>query len=60
MLEDEGVGLVDFSYKYWGAVPPDTYINGTVPIDAGYRSQDIEVTNFCVLPFINSPGDHRA
>ena len=60
MLEAEGVRLVEFSHKYWGAVPPNTYITGTIPIDAGYRSPDIEVTNFCMLPFINSPADHRA
>ena len=59
MLEAEGVGLVEFSHKYWGKTPPNIYINGTIPIDAGYRSTDIEVTNFCMLPFINSPGDHR-
>ena len=60
MLESEGVGLVELSHKYWGAVPPNTYINGTIPIDARYRSQDIEVTHFCMLPFINSPSDHIA
>ena len=54
------MGLIEFSHKYVGVVPPNTYINGTIPIDAGYRSPDIEVMNFCMLPFINSPGDHRA
>ena len=41
MSEVEGVGLVEFSYKYWWSAPPsNTYINGTIPIDAGYRSPD--------------------
>ena len=60
MLEAEGVGLVEFSYKYWGPIPPNTYINGTILIDTGYRSPDIEVTNFCMLLSINSPGNYRA
>ena len=60
MLETKGVGLVEVSHKYWGAVPPNIYSNGRIPIDAGYKSPDVEVTNLCMLPFINSPGDHRA
>ena len=32
MLEAEGVGPVDFSHEYLVAVPPNTYINGTIPI----------------------------
>ena len=36
MLDTEGVGLVEFSHKYWGPIPPNTYINGTIPTDAGY------------------------
>ena len=60
MLEAEGVGLVEFSHKSWGSVPPHTYIDGKIPIDASYCSPDVEITNFCMLPFISSPGDHRA
>jgi len=36
MLEAEGVGLVEISHKYWGTKSPNTYINGTIPTDAGY------------------------
>ena len=59
-LETEGVGLIEFSHKSWGAVPFNLYINGIMPIDAEYRSQDVDVTNFCMLPIITSPMDHRA
>ena len=59
-VESEGVGLVEFSHKYCGPIPPNKCTNGTIPIDAGYRSPDIKVTHFCMLSFINSPGDHRA
>ena len=60
MLEAEGVGLEEFSHKYWGRKPPNTYINGEIPIDAGYKTPDIEVTAFCMLRFMKSPGDHRS
>ena len=65
MLEAKEVGLIEFSHKYWGLVPPNTHINGTIPIDAGCRSPDIEVTHSCMLPFINrvpattEPGSQR-
>ena len=60
MLEAEGVGLVEFSHKSWDGVPPHTYLDGKIPIDASYSSPDVEITNFCMLSFINSSGDHRA
>ena len=60
MLEAEGVGLEEFSHKYWGRKPPNTHINGDIPIDAGYKTPDIEVTAFCMLRFMESPGDHRS
>ena len=31
-----------------------------IPIDSGYRPPDVESVNFCILLFVNSPGDHRA
>ena len=34
-------------------------MNGLIPIDAGYRSPEIEIIYFCMLPFANSPGDQR-
>ena len=60
MLEAEGVCLVEFSHKSWGVVPPNMYINGKDPIDAGYKSPDIEVEKFYMILFINSPVSHRA
>ena len=36
------------------------HINIIIPIDAGYRSSYVEVKMFCMLPFINSPDNHRA
>ncbi len=42
----------------WG--PTYTHINGSIPIDGGYKSPEIEVLNVYMLPFLDSPGDHRA
>ena len=60
MLESEGFGLIEVSYKSWDTVPPNTYLNRNIPIDAGYCTPDMDITNFCMLPFINCPRDHRA
>ena len=60
MLGAEGVDLVEFSHKIWGRVPPHTYLDGKIPMDASYSSPDVDITNFCMLPFTSSTGDHRA
>ena len=60
MFEAEGVELEEFSHKYWGNKPPNTYIGGTIPIDDGYKIPGIEVTAFCILGFMESPGGHRS
>ncbi len=52
--------LEEFTHKCWGAHQPYTHINGSIPIDGGYKSPEIEVLNVCMLPFLDSPGDHRA
>ena len=60
MPEAKAVGLLEFPHKYWGAVSPNIYINGLSSKDAGYRCPHIEVTNICMLSFINHLGGHRA
>ena len=39
MLEKKGVDLEEFSHKYYGHIPPNTFIDGKMPIDAGYKPQ---------------------
>ena len=60
MLEKEGVELEEFSHKYYGSTLPNTYIDGKIPIDAGYKTPDVEITSFCMLSFLDSTGDHRS
>ena len=55
-----GLDLEEFTHKCWGQQPPHTHINGSLPIDGGYKSPEIEALHVCLLPFLESPGDHRA
>ena len=60
MLEREGVALEDLSHKYYGRTPPNTFIDGKVPIDAGHKTPDVEIKAFCMLSFMESTGEHRS
>ena len=55
-----GLDLEEFTHTCWGAHQPYTHINGRIPIDGGYKSPEIEVLGVCMLPFLDSPGDHHA
>ncbi len=59
-LTSAGLNMEEFTHKCWGRKEPYTHINGSIPIDSGYKSSEIEVMNICMLPFLDSPGDHRA
>jgi hypothetical protein len=50
----------EFSHKCWGPVAPYTHINGSQPIDGGYKSPKIEVVNLAMLNFKDSLGDNRS
>ena len=61
MLEREGVELGEFSHKYYGRTPPNTFIDGKVPlIGAGYKTPDVEIAAFCMLSFMESTEEHRS
>jgi hypothetical protein len=60
VLTRTGLDLEKFIHKCCGAYQPYTHINGSIPINGGYISPEIEVMNVCMLPFLDSPGDHRA
>jgi hypothetical protein len=55
-----GVDLEELTHTCWGAHQPYTHISRKIPIDGGYKSPEIEVLNVCMLPFLESPGDHCA
>ena len=60
MLAAEGIELEEFHHNFWGQHPPNSYVNGKDPIDAGYKTKDLEVTQLIMLPFISNVGDHMA
>ena len=53
-------GMQEFTHTCWGPTPPHTYARGSGPIDGGYKSPEIEITNLSMLTFADSPGDHRS
>jgi hypothetical protein len=59
-LTRTGLDMEEFTHKCWGPNQPNTHINKSIPIDGGYKSSEIEVLNVCMLPFLDSPGNHRA
>jgi hypothetical protein len=60
VLTRTGLDMEEFTHKSWGPNQPCTHIKGSVPVDGGYKLSEIEVLNVCMLPFLDSPGNHRA
>jgi len=50
-LQEEQMGLEEFTHKCWGPTPPYTHISGSSPIDGGYKSSEIEIVNLGMLTF---------
>ncbi len=59
-LTSAGLNMEEFTHKCWGPNQPYMHINGSNPINSGYKSSEIEVMNICMLSFLDCPGDHRA
>ncbi len=59
-LTRTGLDMEEFTHKCWGPNQPYTHISGSIPINGRYKLSEIEVLNVCMLPFLDSPGDHRA
>ncbi len=59
-LTRTGLDMEEFAHKCWGPNQPYTHINGSIPINGGYKLSEIEVLNVCMLPFLDSPGNHQA
>ena len=52
--------MEEFTHKFWGSTTPHTHARDSAPIDGGYKSQEIEIVNLCMLNFADRPGDHRS
>jgi len=59
-LQEEQMGLEEFTHKCWGSTPPYMHISGSTPIDGGYKSSEIKIVNLGMLAFAEIPGDHRS
>ncbi len=59
-LTRTGLDMEEFTHKCGGPNQPYTHINGSIPINGGYKLSEIEVLNVCMLPFLDSPGNNRA
>ena len=59
LLAQEGIQLQEQSHRFWGNELPNTYVDGSDPIDGVWCTPDIEITDMKILPFSESPGDHR-
>jgi hypothetical protein len=53
-------GMEEFTHRCWGRTPPNTHSRGSVPIDGGYISPEIEIINLSMLNFVDSPDNHRS
>ncbi len=60
VLTSAGLNMEEFTHKCWGPNQPYTHINGSIPINGGYKSSEIEVMSICMLPFLDCLGDHLA
>ena len=56
---ENGLKMREVSHEAWGKTPPNTYIDGTDPIDGIWASDTLEVMGVKILPFYSSVGDHR-
>jgi hypothetical protein len=59
-LTSAGLNMDEFTHKCWGPNKPYMHINGSTPINDGYKLSELEVMNICMLPFLDSPGNHQA
>ena len=58
-LPEEEAGLVEFTHPFWSGKPPASHINGENFLVLGMISESVEVTQWLLLPWISSVGDHR-
>jgi hypothetical protein len=59
-LTSAGLNMEEFTHKCWRPNQLYMHINGSIPIDGGYKLSEIEVMNICMLPFLDCPGNHQA
>jgi hypothetical protein len=60
LADKDGLDLQEAVLQHTGSSPGATYFRGTKPIDGLWVSNDLDISNACVMPFGYGIGDHRA
>lgn len=47
------------THRHWDISEPNTYIDGTIPINGVYHSKELEIVTTTQLSFHEGVGDHR-
>ena len=55
----EEVGLEEFTQPFWTGKSPASHINGDKLIVLGMKSKNVGITQWLLLPWMESVGDHR-
>jgi hypothetical protein len=58
-LQEQNTELEEFTHKGWGHNELYTHHLGKTPIDGGFKTPEVEILNFAMLTFVESPGDHQ-
>jgi hypothetical protein len=60
LADKNGLDLQEAILHHTGSCPGATYFRGSKPIDGLWVSDDLDISNACVMPFGYGIGDHRA
>lgn len=55
----EEVEMEELTQPFWSGKPPASHINGDKLIVLGMKTKNVEITQWPMLPWIESVGDHR-
>ena len=59
LLQEEGLELEEVTQEFWSRDAPASHINGDKFIVLGMKTKNLEVTQWLMLPWMSSVGDHR-
>jgi hypothetical protein len=60
LADKDGPNLQEVIMQHTGTSPGATFFRGSKPIDGLWVSNDLNISNACVMPFGYGIGDHRA
>ncbi len=57
-LKEQNTDMEEFTHKCWGPKALYMHHSGKSLIDEGYKTAEVEIVNFAMLTFAESPGGH--